>query len=162
MGDHTNNTTEGIGIHAGPGACVKMGLYNVDHMSDSNIRCNILNDKSARAQCRLHEISKSIKRAKQICREACVCVCVGGVYYTHVTRNRNTVADAEANATMDTCQPMPEVWNTECDSSAYPTAELTRAWKPRQPYPTPMWPGQPPHRALTGPRPECSEGITPR
>ena len=46
MGDHTNNTAEGIGIQAGLEACVKMGLYNMDHMSYSNIMCIILNDKS--------------------------------------------------------------------------------------------------------------------
>ena len=46
VGDHTNNTAEAMGIQAGLEECVKMGLYNVDHMSDSNIMCNILNDKS--------------------------------------------------------------------------------------------------------------------
>ena len=61
MGVHTNNTAEGIGIQAGLEACVRMGLYNVDHMSDSNIMCNILNDKSKTIQYRLHEISDSVK-----------------------------------------------------------------------------------------------------
>ena len=111
---------------------MKLGLYNVDHMSDSSLMCNVLNDKSTTTQYRLHEVSKSVTRIKQVCREE-----GGRIYHTHVTRNRNTMADAEANAAMDTCQPVPEAWNQGCDSDVYPTAEQTRAWKPMQPYPAP-------------------------
>ena len=38
---------------------------------------------------------------------------------------------------MDTCQPVPEVWNTECDSLVYPMAEQIREWKPKHPHPIP-------------------------
>ena len=54
---HTNNTAEGLGIQAGLEACVRRGLYNVDHMSDSSLMCNVLNDKSKTTQYRLHEIA---------------------------------------------------------------------------------------------------------
>lgn len=69
MEGHTNNTAEGLGIQAGLEACIKRGLYNVDHMSDSSLMCNVLNGKSKTTQYRLHEIAKSVRRIKQVCRE---------------------------------------------------------------------------------------------
>jgi hypothetical protein len=109
-----------------------MGIYNIDHLTDSNIMKNILNGKNQARQFRLYDTARAVERLKQVCVDA-----GGRVFHSHVTRNRNTVADAEANKAMDRCGPKPKVWNRTCDIDSFPSAKTIRRWKPTTPYELP-------------------------
>ena len=132
VGAHTNNTAEALGIAAGIEECIRMGIYNIDHLTDSNIMKNILNGKNQARQFRLYDTARAVERLKQVCVDE-----GGRVFHSHVTRNRNTVADAEANKAMDRCGPKPRVWNRTCDIDKFPTARTIKGWKPATPYELP-------------------------
>ena len=102
-----------------------MGIYNIDHQTDSSLMKNILNGKNQARQYKLYDTAKGIERLKQVCVDS-----GGRVFHSHVTRKRNTIADAQANKAMDTCGPIPKVWNRTCEIEKFPTMGTIKKWRP--------------------------------
>ena len=101
------------------------GIYNVHALTDSNLLASVLNGKTRSRSFAVYDTVQAIRRL------VVVCVSKGGkVVFDHVTRNRNTVADAEANAAMDRQAPVASFWRCTCDIDRFPSVEKIHAWAP--------------------------------